>query len=79
MPKHLTDRPKSGFSVPLRQWLMGPLNSWAREILLGPEIRRESIFDAKFIEKKWRSFANGTHSDYMDLWCVLVFQTWKNR
>jgi len=79
VPKHLTDRPKSGFSVPLRQWLMGPLNSWAREILLGPEIRRESIFDAKFIEKKWRSFTNGTHSDYMDLWCVLVFQTWKNR
>ena len=53
VPKHLTDRPKSGFSVPLRQWLMGPLNSWAREILLGPEIRRESIFDAKFIEKKY--------------------------
>jgi asparagine synthase (glutamine-hydrolysing) len=31
VPRAMTDRPKRGFSVPLAEWLRGPLREWADE------------------------------------------------
>ena len=40
LPKALFERPKQGFNVPIRAWLIGPLREWAEELLDGSRIRR---------------------------------------
>ena len=40
LPLALVDRPKRGFSVPLGQWLAGPLRGWAEDLLAPGKLAR---------------------------------------
>ena len=48
LPEHLIDRPKMGFSVPLSDWLRGPLRQWADDLLDPSVIRQQGFFNARF-------------------------------
>lgn len=42
---------KKGFPVPLVEWLKGPLNGFAQEILLGKKARERGIYDPEKLER----------------------------
>lgn len=79
VPKSLTDRPKTGFAVPLDAWLRGPLREWA-DTLLDPErLRKEGYLDPEPIQHAWRRHIQGKEDRGTQLWNVLMFQAWLER
>jgi asparagine synthase (glutamine-hydrolysing) len=79
VPKHLFDRPKSGFSVPIAQWLRGPLRDWAEDLLDPSRLAREGYLDAEAVGQVWRRHVSGWANFEYLLWSILMFQVWQQR
>lgn len=76
VPRHLIDRPKMGFAIPLGDWLRGPLRPWAEDLLAEDRLRREGFLRSEPIRRKWEEHLSGRFDWQYLLWDVLVFQTW---
>ncbi|MBW2629775.1 MAG: asparagine synthase (glutamine-hydrolyzing) [Deltaproteobacteria bacterium] len=76
VPTELFDRPKTGFGVPIGQWLRGPLAEWAAELLDENAIEAEGIFDARTVAGTWKAHQAGHGNHEHQLWAVLMFQSW---
>lgn len=76
VPRELIERPKSGFDVPVGDWLRGPLRDWAESLLDEARIRREGFFDARPIREKWDQHLSGRRDWQGPLWNILMFQAW---
>lgn len=76
VPRHLIERPKKGFGVPLDNWLRTSLRDWAEHLLDPARLRQEGFFDPAPIQEKWRQHLAGTHNWQYLLWDVLMFQAW---
>ena len=46
LPENLIEGPKKGFSVPIAQWLRGPLKNWADDLLDEKLIFSQNYFSA---------------------------------
>ena len=76
VPREMIERPKKGFSIPLAQWLRGPLRDWAEALLDQTRLKREGYFHAAPIRKLWSEHQNGKHDNALRLWSILMFQAW---
>ena len=79
VPPEMVERPKMGFTVPLKDWLRGPLRPWADALLDERRLDGEGIFEAAPIGERWRQHVAGTHDWDASLWPILMFQAWKER
>ena len=69
-------RPKMGFAVPIGEWLKGPLENWAEDLLRESRLKGEDFFHANTIRKMWEQHASGDKDWQFCLWNVLMFQAW---
>lgn len=76
VPAHLFDRPKSGFAVPVGEWIKGPLRPWAEDLLDARAMRAEGWFNADVVSERWARHLNGSQDSTAALWSVLMFQAW---
>lgn len=76
VPKHLIERPKKGFSIPLAQWLRGPLKEWAETLLSETRLRNEGYFNVQMVRQTWHQHLQGKRDHALKLWGVLMFQAW---
>jgi asparagine synthase (glutamine-hydrolysing) len=76
VPRELIERPKSGFDVPIGEWLRGPLREWAESLLDESRLGRERFFDPAPIRQKWDQHLSGRRDWQRPLWNILMFQAW---
>jgi asparagine synthase (glutamine-hydrolysing) len=76
VPAALIDRPKTGFSIPLDQWLRGPLKSWVGDLLAPARLRRQGLFNAERVELMLGQHMSGRRNHGYWLWNVLMAQAW---
>lgn len=68
---------KQGFSMPVGDWLRGPLAKPARNLLLNSHIsRRPKLWNDGFISWMLDAHQRGTHDFGRRLWSLLIFETW---
>ena len=76
VPQHLVDGPKSGFAIPIGDWLRGPLRAWADQLLDRERIVEQGFFHYEPIALKWREHLRGNYDWSYPLWAILMFQAW---
>jgi asparagine synthase (glutamine-hydrolysing) len=79
VPRSLFDRPKTGFGVPLAQWLRGPLRTWAEDLFSESRLKREGYWTAATVRSAWSAHLAGRVDSSSRLWPVLMFQSWLDR
>jgi asparagine synthase (glutamine-hydrolyzing) len=78
VPRELIERPKKGFSVPLDQWLRGPLADWAHALLAPSRLRSEQLFREPIVTQKWQEHLSGRRDWSKHLWSILMVQAWSD-
>ena len=76
VPKHLVERPKQGFGVPVHEWLRGPMRPWAEELLDESRLNNEGYLSPAPIRQKWSEHVSGRRNWQAQMWGVLMFQSW---
>ena len=79
VPKHLIERPKQGFGVPIDSWLRGPLRQWAENLLNPTRLDKEGFFNSVIVTQKWREHVSGKKNWQHWLWNILMFQAWQEK
>ena len=78
VPAELVERPKMGFSVPVGDWLRGPLRPWAEDLLAADSLRG-GMLDPVPVRAAWADVLAGRGRAELAVWAVLVFQAWHAR
>jgi asparagine synthase (glutamine-hydrolysing) len=66
IPKHLIDRPKKGFSVPLKHWFRSDL----KDLLYEKIENLDSCFNKKYIKKIFSEHQKGKNHEHI-LWNIM--------
>jgi asparagine synthase (glutamine-hydrolysing) len=77
VPPRLVDRSKSGFGVPIGDWLRGPLKGWAEDLLAERALGQAGVLAPAPIRARWREHIEGRRNWQHALWNVLMFEAWR--
>jgi asparagine synthase (glutamine-hydrolysing) len=76
LPDAILDRPKQGFSIPLRAWLRGPLAALARDLLVDRPRGVQEFFDLAAIRRMYEAHVSGRRNHAHRLWALMLFAQW---
>jgi asparagine synthase (glutamine-hydrolysing) len=76
LPKHLFERRKQGFSIPLSLWLRNELRHLIDDYLKKEIIEDFAVIKYEEVEKLKRDFFSGKYYIYNKLWLLIILHKW---
>jgi len=76
LSKELIYTEKKGFSVPIRDWLRGPLKPWAEDTLNSMKFKNNDYWNIEKVNNAWTNHKKGLIDASSLIWSVLNFQNW---
>ncbi|NQV76615.1 MAG: hypothetical protein HQ491_11260 [Bacteroidetes bacterium] len=79
IPKEMMDRPKTGFEIPVSQWLKGDLSYLIKNYMNETSLEKTSVFNTDYVNELKKDFFNDKLKDPFIVWKILQFQMWHER
>jgi len=76
IPYEISARPKAGFSVPIGEWIIGPLRDSARDLLMAPSSEIHKVIRPRFITHMLDQHLNRKQDHAVRLWNLICLETW---
>lgn len=76
VPPDAIPTPKRGFTVPLAQWLRGPLRPMVEDTLFGGTLYPDGVFDRRALKEYWDDHLSGRRDCKWGIWTLLALQWW---
>ncbi len=76
LPDVVWNRPKRGFSVPIREWLRGPLREMLYDHLTGPRFLERGFVSPAFLNTLIEEHISGRRDNRQTLWALLMLELW---
>lgn len=76
VPSAMFERPKSGFGVPIGDWLKTELRDWAEQKLSVPALDKLGFVKSENVHRLWREHLAGKANAQYPLWNILMLQSW---
>jgi asparagine synthase (glutamine-hydrolysing) len=76
LPPAILNKPKQGFSIPLKHWLRSQLRPLMIDLLSAETVRRRGYFSPACVDQ-WKSEHLAGKADHSHrLWALMVFELW---
>ncbi len=76
LPSELFERPKTGFGIPLSDWIRGPLSSWVEDLINPSMVKKYGILNSDIVWKIWQEHRSGRQDWGYWLWDLVSLQAW---
>ena len=78
VPSNILELPKSGFGVPIENWLRSGLREWSQQLLFHEkdELR---LFDNETIKTAWNEHISNKRLRHHQIWSVLMLKLWNKK
>lgn len=76
LPKGFDKHPKSGFEVPIAEWMRNEMKDELERLLSKERIERQGIFNFEYIEKIKEEHFKNIRNRRDELWVLYVFEKW---
>lgn len=76
VPSKMINRPKTGFGVPIGEWICGPLQEWAEDLLERKILEEQGYLNVELVQKYWNEHLQGKSDWTGRIWSILMFQAW---
>jgi asparagine synthase (glutamine-hydrolysing) len=79
IPKKLLDRPKTGFGLPVYEWLKTDMKDLLLDYINEDQLSKHDFINAAKAIKLRDEFISGKNNNETQIWLLLMFQMWWNR
>jgi asparagine synthase (glutamine-hydrolysing) len=79
LPAAVLTKPKQGFSIPLKQWLRGPLRPLLTDTLSPTAVARRGLFQPATVARWVKEHLNGRVNHSHRLWALIVLELWQQK
>jgi len=79
VPEKIFQRPKSGFTVPLKNWFRSELKEYVFDTLTSTNLSKIDGINIGYVNKMVESHMKGNENNYHQIWTLLTYIKWSEK